>query len=67
MLGKCVVTLMNEGNLLNYSKVPPLRNSFRKNSMIGFLCENVLLQNRLYVPWYKKQNSKYKIISSCFS
>ena len=30
-------------NLDRYSKVPPLRKSFHKNSLIGFLCENILL------------------------
>ena len=33
------------------SKVPPLRNSFRKSSSVSFLCEHVLFQNRLHVPW----------------
>ena len=38
-----------------YSEVPPLRNSFHENSLIGFLCKGILLtSNRLCIPWYKK-------------
>ena len=44
---------LNESNV-GYSEVPPLRNSLHKDSLIGFLCQDILLQNRVCIPWYKK-------------
>ncbi len=45
-----------------YSKVPPLRNSFYETRVSGFLYEDICFEevcytiprNRHYVPWYKK-------------
>ena len=31
-----------------------LRNSFHIDSLIVFLCQDILLQNRVCKPWYKK-------------
>ena len=45
---------VNNVKELRYSKVPPLRNSLHKDSLIGFLCQDILLQNRVCIPWYKK-------------
>ena len=40
---------------LQCSKIPPLRNSLHKDSLIGFLCQDILLpNNKVCIPWYKE-------------
>ena len=51
------------------SKVPPLTNLLRKDSLIAFLCQDILLQNRKCLPWYKKNfvlHTAVKIVKKMF-
>ena len=49
-----VINALEEESYFSYSKVPPLRKLFHKDSLIGFLCQDILLQNRVCIPCYEK-------------
>ena len=57
--------LVEAQRLAKYSKVPPLRNSLHKDSLIGSLCQDILLQKRVCIPCYKKHFNTPNSCQNC--